>query len=53
MASAEQTYHALLEKMRASARKEDMEGLSRYGVQPRVIPPELPGVTKALKGQKK
>jgi hypothetical protein len=51
--AAEQDYHRLLEQMRASARKEDMEGLSRYGVQPRVIPPELPGITKALKGQKK
>ena len=53
MATAEQNYHGLLEQMRASARKEDMENLSRFGVQPRVIPPELPGVAKALKNQKK
>lgn len=53
MASAEQNYHRLLEQMRASARKEDMENLSRYGVQPRVIPPEAPALERALRGQKK
>ena len=42
-------YHKLLAQMKASARKEDMEGLSRLGVEPRVVPPENPGLTKALK----
>jgi hypothetical protein len=46
-------YYTLLAKMRAEGRKEDMEGLSKYGVSPRQVPPENPAVTSALKTQKK